>query len=99
MQNGAGFTRITQDGIINEGNSLIFGISIEASVDGGDVSVYEGLDTQSGRLHGTYKALVNDRKPFGFPAPVFFDRGIYIDIGSNVTAVTVYWLPVRNEGA
>jgi len=97
MQNGIGFTRVTQDTLINQGNTLVFGLSIEASADGGDVSLYEGMDNLSGRLHGTYKALANDRKPFGFPAPVYFDRGVYIDIGTNVTAVTIYWLPVRNE--
>ena len=99
MQNGIGFSRITQDGIINEGQSLVFGLKIEASADGGDVSLYEGLDTGSARLEGTYKALANDRKPFSFPAPIYFDRGIFVDIGSNVTAVTIYWLPVRNEGS
>lgn len=95
---GIGFSRVTQDSIINEGQSVVYGLKIEASVDGGDVSLYEGLDASSGRLEGTYKALQNDRKPFGFPVGIYFDRGIYVDIGSNVTAVTIYWLPLRMEG-
>lgn len=90
---GVGFTRITSDQIITEGTSLFFGVSIEASADGGDVSVYEGLDSSSGRLIGTFKELANVHTPQVFPYPIACDRGIYVDIGTSVTAVTVFWLP------
>lgn len=93
MQNGTGFTRLTADGIVNEGATLLFGLHIEASTAGGDVSLYEGMDSGSGRLIGTFKENANDHDVLSFPVPIFLDRGLYVDIGSNVTAVTLFWLP------
>lgn len=81
------------DGIVNEGPTLLFGVIIEASTAGGDVSIYEGLDTSSGRLMSVLTELVTSRFPKTFPTPVYLDRGLYVDIGSNVTAVTLFWLP------
>jgi len=98
MQKGAGFTRLTADGIVNEGQTLLFGIHIEASTAGGDVSLYEGNDSQSGRLIGTFKDNLTNHEVKNFNVPVYLDRGLFVDIGSNVTAITVFWLPVRNEG-
>lgn len=97
MQFGVGFTRFISDGIVNEGQTLLYGIHIEASVAGGDVSLYEGLDTGSGRLLGIFKDNANNHEPKSFVPPVFLDRGLYVDIGSNVTAVTLFWLPARRE--
>lgn len=97
MQRGTGFTRLIADGVVNEGPSLLFGLHVEASTAGGDVSVYEGNDKDSGRLIGIFKDNANNHEPKNFIPPIYCDRGIYIDIGSNVTAVTVLWLPVRDE--
>ena len=93
-----GFTRITADRIINEGATLFYGVIIEASADGGDVSIYEGMDALSGRLFSTLKALANDREIGAPGSPVFFDRGLFVDVGTNVTAVTVLWVPVPSDG-
>lgn len=93
MNYGIGFTRLTQDNIVNEGATWLYGWHIQASADGGDVSFYEGLDSSSGRLLATVKALANDPNPFITHIPFFLDRGLYVDIGSNVTAVTLFWLP------
>ncbi len=97
MQRGVGFTRLISDGIVNEGPSLLFGLHIEASTAGGDVSVYEGSDSSSGRLIGIFKENANNHILMGLHTPIYCDRGIYVDIGSNVTAVTILWLPVRDE--
>lgn len=98
MQHGTGFTRLASDGIVNEGPSLLFGLHIEASTAGGDVSVYEGNDSASGRLIGTFKDNLTNHEVKSFIPPLYCDRGIYVDIGSNITAVTILWLPVRDEG-
>lgn len=95
MQNGVGFTRLTADGVVNEGHTILYGLHIEASIAGGDVSVYEGLDSESGRLLGTFKENANDHDILSFPHPVYLDRGLYVDIGSNVTAVSLFWLPAK----
>lgn len=97
MQQGFGFTQIKSDQLINQGKTIFAGLIIEASADPGDVTIYDGLDTSSGRLFGKIKGLANDSKIAGMPAPVHFDSGLYIDVGSNITGVTVIWLPVRDE--
>lgn len=97
MQPGYGFTRLTSDAVINEGHTLFGGLIINASVDGGDVSIYEGNDSSSGRLFDTFQGLAAKSEPIIFTVPIYFDRGLYVDIGSNVTSVTILWLPVDKE--
>jgi len=93
MYSAFGFTQIKSDQIVNEGHTLLAGFIIEASADPGDVSLYEGLDASSGRYFGKFKGLTNDSKPIIFPVPVYFDRGLFVDVGSNVTGVTLIWAP------
>ena len=97
MYKGFGFTQIKSDRLINEGHTLLAGLIIEASADPGDVSIYEGNDEQSGKYFGKIKGLANDSNVISFPQTLYFDRGLYIDVGSNITGVTVIWLPVPNE--
>lgn len=93
-QGGFGWTRVISDSAINTGPCVVAGLIINASVDGGDVSLYDGNDALSGRLFDTFQGLANESKPIPFPAPVHFEQGIYIDVGSNITSVTVIWLPL-----
>ena len=97
MQSFAGFTRITQSQIINEGKTEFHGYDLEPSSANPRVSFYEGLDENSGRLiHTTtdYDVYATGSKS---SEPIFCDRGLYVKITSGITAVTVYWHPVIRE--
>lgn len=96
MNNHVAFTRTTTDQLINEGETLLHGLLLLTSVTGGDVTLYEGLDPDSGRKIWTFKGEANISQMISFPAPLWLERGLYIDVGSNVTEVTLFWTPVRN---
>ena len=96
-QSGFGWTRVISDSVITQGKCVVAGLIINASTDAGDVSLYDGLDTLSGRLFDTFQGLANESKVISFPAQIHFDSGLLIDIGSNITSVTVIWLPLPKD--
>lgn len=92
---GRGWSRLTGDRIVNEGQSVLFGLALKVSVTGGDVTVYEGTDALSGRIVGIFEGIANETRPVMFgSAGLKMDRGIYVDFGSNVDEVLVIWDPV-----
>ena len=93
-QKGFGWTRLISDAIVNEGKCVLAGLIINVSTDAGDISIYEGLDASSGRLFDTFQGLANESKVISLPAPVYFERGLFVDVGSNITSVTLIWLPL-----
>jgi len=96
-QEGVGFTRITASRVINEGQTLLFGVLILVSVTGGSVSLYEGTDATSGRLIATVEGEANITHQFVFSTPLYLDRGLYVSVGSNVSEATIIWLPLVGE--
>ncbi len=94
MFRGHGWARVTGDKIVNAGPMILWGIVLRVSTTGGDVTLYEGLDTESGRLIDTFEGIANESRPvnlFGLR----LDRGLYVDVGSNVDSLLVIWDPVH----
>jgi hypothetical protein len=95
MNGQSSFFNTAVDALVNEGETLLLGIDVLASSAGGDVTVYEGLDAESGRKVGTYKGAANVTNPIRFNPPLFLDRGLFLDIGTNITEVTAQFIPAR----
>lgn len=93
---GKGWRWITQDTLINEGETLLHKLMVNASVSGGDVTLYEGLDASSGRMIGIFTALANSVVTLNFDG-LYLDRGLFVDIGSNINGVLVVYDTLRNE--
>lgn len=89
----ASFLRVTADTIISTEPVLLFAVMILTSTTGGDVTLYNGVDPGAGsqiiRLEGT----ANETRPTPFGPGILCDRGLYVDIGSNVTEVVVIYAP------
>jgi hypothetical protein len=95
---GSGWRRLTADDIVQEGKAVLYGLVIRTSVTGGDVSIYDGLDASSGRFIDTFEGIANESRPISFgPRGIHIDRGIFVDIGSNVDSVLVLYDPVVEE--
>ncbi len=60
---------------------------------GGDVTIYDGRDSSSGRKVATVEAIANETKTLNFGNDLLLERGCFIDIGSNVTEVTAILEP------
>lgn len=93
----AAHKRITIDTLITPTPALLTGYSLNASVDGGSVAIYDGQDTQSGELVDSVEGLASVNNHAEFHTPILMNNGLYIDIGSNVTSFTVYYIPLRGN--
>ena len=92
-----GFTRITVDTLINEGETLLYGLIPLASGGAGVVTIYEGNDPVSGKILFLVNCLDVLTFPLIFPTPIYIDRGLYINLGANIASVTVLWKPALHE--
>ncbi len=90
------FLVFTADGGATPGPCLLNAVVLLASSAGGDVTLYEGQDATSGRKIATLKGAANVSLPVVFAHAPFLARGLYVDVGSNVTEVTVFFtlLPI-----
>ncbi len=86
--------KVTADRRLVQGRTLLFGVVVNTSVTGGDVSLYEGQDAESGRLIGTYTGEANISNPIMFPVPLPLERGLFVDIGTSISYVTVIFQPL-----
>jgi hypothetical protein len=91
------YRKLTADQLVNEGPTLVTGYNLNVSTDGGDVTLYDGMDTDSGSKVITLNGLAatNDHEQFSFP--VLYNNGLYVDIGANVTEFTIYYIPLRGN--
>lgn len=88
-----GFTNLSADRIVAYGPALLHGLVLLTSADGGDVTVYSGQDATTGQKILTVEGTANVSRPISFNPPIECDRGIYVDVGSNVTEVLIHWTP------
>ena len=91
------FSNFSIDTLVNQGPTLLYGLDILASAVGGDVTLYEGLDSLSGRKIGAYKGTTNITIPIRFTPELFLARGLYADVGSSISEVTIYYSPHRTK--
>jgi hypothetical protein len=94
---GANYSYLTDDKIVCQGAAYLHGVIINASANAGSVTVWEGQDVGSGRQIATIKGSVNFTKVVNMPAPIYCQRGIFIDKVSNVDNFTVIWSRPEKE--
>lgn len=82
---------LTADQLVNEGRTYLYGLVVNASADGGVVTLYDGHNT-NGRLIGVFDGFAAGVNSISFPRPLCLETGLYVDVGSNVTGILVEWL-------
>lgn len=90
-----GWSVVTEDANIIKSGAFLHGVILLASLAGGDVTIYEGQDVGSGNKIVTVKGAANRSCPIVWRPPLECDRGIYVDVGSNVAEVHVHWSPQK----
>lgn len=88
-----GWERRTKDGFVTPGPVNLTEIVLLASSAGGDASLYDGRDSGSGDLIGTFKGAANVSLPIPFDPPIHCANGIYLDVGTSITEVLILWEP------
>lgn len=69
---------------------LIFALLTSDAQGNGMVTFYDGEST-SERLLCVLEGLQTVSQPLPLPKPIYCRRGLYVDIGANVTGVLVHW--------
>lgn len=87
-------TPITADQRITGFPAELGGLLLTASADGGDVTLYDGQNVNSGRKLFQVKGSANITDPLPMTVPIHCGRGIYVDVGSNITEADIIWRPL-----
>jgi hypothetical protein len=85
------FLNLSADAVVSDQPLLLNSVLLLTSTTGGDVTLYEGQDATSGRKIATLEATANNTLFVVFAHAPFLARGLYVDVGSNVTEVTVFF--------
>ena len=88
---GHGWTLLAADAKVMIRPCVLHRIVLNASVDGGDVTLYHGRDTGGVSL-GVYEGLAKITLPIELG--VLLEDGLYVDVGSNVTSILVVFDPL-----
>jgi hypothetical protein len=81
----------TADTLVSRGPSLLHAVLLLTSSDGGDITIYEGQDANSGTKIARLEGNADTTKVVRFSPPLPCQRGLYVDVGSSVTEVTVHY--------
>jgi len=104
MDEPIAYTRVTADTFVVRGPLLFYGAVITTSGAADAMDVYDGENTSGRRVmrvaHSYQDQGAVDRVaslPVMLPEPILLERGLFVDLETNVTEVTVFYLPVREE--
>lgn len=90
-EDGIGWAWVTNSVKLKDEKALLWGLMLLTSVTGGDITVYSGHDSGSGRLVCRMEAIANHTEDVMFVKPLLLEGGLFIEIGSNVTGVLVLY--------
>ena len=85
---------VTDDRVVSQDRCRLWGFILQASADGGSVSIYNKNSPDAEALFGTFKGLANSPTVAMFPRGIPFDRGLYLEVVANVTGVLLLVEPV-----
>ncbi len=88
--------RRTGSGMITPGPSLIFSITASPAVAGAsELKVYDGENATGNLLYDVIGAT-GDPEHVVFPLPLYFGRGIYVALTTNMGSVTIQYARYRD---
>jgi hypothetical protein len=94
MTRPVSFLNFTGDTVVCDRPCLLNGALLLVSTTGGDVTLYEGQDATSGRKIAKIEGYAGVTRVVTFPHAPFCARGLFADVGSNVTECTVFFTPL-----
>lgn len=88
------YDRRTVDGVIHRVKCLFYGVALEPDgTNASYVDIYDGENTTEPMVMRIRTAATGGQ-PKLFATPILLSRGLYVDLGTNLTAVTVFSTPV-----
>jgi len=84
--------RMTSDGIAVEGPCILYMVGGDTTVSGDCVTVYDGLDPDTGRVILNLDCLANRFNTVNLgPEGILITRGIYVDLDDNGEEVLIVY--------
>lgn len=84
---------IVADGPVLPGPGRYYGGLLLATSGGAaTVAVYDGVSATQGELIDYFTAVASARDPRSLSYPLHVERGLFVDLGSSVSAFTVFFL-------
>jgi len=88
------FEYLAADNLISTKPCLLYSVTVTPESQGvGDVTLYDGQGAESGYEIGTLRTASGATLQVRFKG-LELSRGLYVDIGSNVTCCVVEWSPI-----
>jgi len=85
---------LTADRLITNLPCQLLSVTVTPDAQGvGDITLYDGEAAESGYQIGTLRTASGETLQVRFRG-LYLTRGLYVDVGSNVTCVIVEWSPV-----
>jgi len=88
---------VTADGCLSHGPCELISAYLVVSDASTDTHLYDG-DNARGDKITTLKSAAVTGHHFKPPVPVYCRRGLYVDIGSNVTGLFIQWRELEKTG-
>ena len=90
---GRGHLAVDADGKVLDAGAVYYGGILMAGSGGtATVIIYDGIDTD-GDVIDYFSAAASGRDPRWLNEGIILRRGLYVDLGSNVDAFTLYYAP------
>lgn len=89
------FERLTIDGVVCQGPAVLFNADLVGAAGGASTAIVFDGNSTAGRVMINLAAVTStaDRAPYN--QGLFFPRGIYVDVGANVTSVSFLFIPIK----
>lgn len=92
------YTRVTVDKKVCNRPCFLYAAHLVADTVGAATAVIrDGHDT-GGEAVVDLATLTSSNDPRRFDPPIYLKKGLYVDVGSNVTSVLVHFMPTREKG-
>lgn len=88
---------VTADQLLTRGPCELLFAYLVVSAASTDSHIYDGQNTNGTKVVTLESAAITGH-PFRPPEPIYCRGGLYVDVGTNVTAIFVQWRDLNHKG-
>lgn len=89
---------VTGDRLLSHGACELLCAFLTPDGTAADVTLYDGENTNGDKII-KFTSPNNPTRAFSPKVPVYCRRGLYVDVGSNVTGIFVQWRELGHKGS
>jgi hypothetical protein len=89
--------RMTADGQAYGKPAFLYAAHLTANTSGAATATIKDGHSTAGEVKVDLAALTSSKDNRNFDPPIYCKRGIYVDVGENVTSVIVHFLPTKDK--